>query len=367
MRCGYCGRENNSSVGSCSGCGTELQVPAVSSSTESVRSVLSSDAFLPFFDRTGDFTKVDWNSLDQFIEQEVALFDKPQAGRDAVAAWAGHLAEELGGGYAAVRSRQFVCISEMVDEEASRALRFAERAQSLIGDMLGEIAWGESPTPLLVLISETDDYDAYISQFFPDGTHTTSVGVQIRTGYPQIVVNFNSWHDGLTTLAHEMSHACVSHLPLPAWLDEGVAQTIQTKIGDVPPPDSWSQPEAIWSIQSQWTPPVLTAEMAERHHAFWDEETLQGFWAGTTFHEPGDASELSYSLALVLINLIAQDYGNWLEFLSRAQHADAGQTAALECFDTGLGEIVGAFLGEGEWRPVRKKMVEHWSAAGWNP
>jgi hypothetical protein len=211
-------------------------------------------------------------------------------------------------------------------------------------------------------VKDDDDYYSYISQFYPEGVHTLSAGVHIYAGFPQIVVHFQSWHGALQTLGHEMSHACVAHLPLPRWLDEGIAQSLEKLIGDVPPPDSWSDAAALNSLQNSWQSPLLTGELAERHHAFWNEENIQAFWAGTSFGEPGDASELSYSLAEILFNLIAQDFGSWRDLLSRAHFDDAGHTAAHDCFGLGLEEISGRFLGEGNWRPVRKRMVELWNA-----
>jgi hypothetical protein len=37
----------------------------------------------------------------------------------------------------------------------------------------------------------------------------------------------------------------------------------------------------------------------------------------------------------------------------------------LDCFGVSLGDTVATFLGEGNWRPVRKAIVERWEAAGW--
>lgn len=349
----------------CAGCGTGLPIPSAPASPRLPEPILRADELEPFFERSQTFTNADWPALAAYINQRFATLDHAEAYRDTVAIWASHIAEDFGGKYSVAQTAQFVCISELEQEHAARSIRFAEHAEESIRGWLHDVGWQNAANPLLVFITEADDYDAYVSQFYGEGTFAASIGVQIRHGYPQIVVHFLSWHEALTTLAHEMTHACVGHLPLPRWLDEGVAIMLQKQIGDVPPPESWSQMEAVWSVQSQWSPPVLSAEMAERHHAFWDEEKLQGFWAGTAFNEPGDASELSYSLAEILTQIITQDYANWRDFVARAQWGDAGQTAALDCFGAGLGEIAGTFLGEGEWRPVRKELVKHWRDAGW--
>ena len=107
--------------------------------------------------------------------------------------------------------------------------------------------------------------------------------------------------------------------------------------------------------------------MAERHFAFWTEENIQSFWAGTSFYQPGDPNELSYSLAEVLVKLLSErgDATAFRTFLQAARQNDAGQTAAFEILGADLGETAGTFLGEGNWRPQRKTMIACWEAAGW--
>ena len=112
-----------------------------------------------------------------------------------------------------------------------------------------------------------------------------------------------------------------------------------------------------------WVPPLMWEELAGRHHAFWNEENIQSFWAGTSFEENQESQELSYSLAEVLVHLPGENREAFLEFVSRAQFDDAGLTAALDCRGVCLGERAGTFLGEGNWRPVRKAKVDRWNAA----
>ncbi|MBU6402300.1 MAG: hypothetical protein KGS61_18430 [Verrucomicrobia bacterium] len=38
----------------------------------------------------------------------------------------------------------------------------------------------------------------------------------------------------------------------------------------------------------------------------------------------------------------------------------------LDCLGVNLGDTVATFLGEGNWRPYRKSMVDRWEVAGWN-
>jgi hypothetical protein len=318
-----------------------------------------------FFARDGAFTRPDWDALKNFIEQKIPEAEQGVVWDEAVELWVAALAADLGGDYRVMSSKNFLCLTDREEEMAGWMLRFAERAEAQTRATLREQAWGSASKHVLFVLTDEDDYDNYIAQFYDEGTFATSLGVHIGRGIPHIVVHFVEPREALVTLAHELSHACVKHLPLPRWLDEAVAMTLEKQIGDVPPAENFGRAQAMWNIQSGWTPPVLWGELAERHHEFWNEENIQAFWAGTLFFEPGDANELSYSLAEILLNLIAQDFGNWLDFVARAHHDDAGQTAALDCFGKGLGEVAGTFLGEGDWQPSRQKMVIHWKAAGW--
>jgi hypothetical protein len=366
-RCTYCGRENPDSAAQCGGCGTDLPAspPLLQREERLEPKLMTAEQVAEFFRRDGAFTRPDWDALKVFIEKKIPEAEQGAVWNEAVNLWVAALAEDLGGSYRVVSSRNFICLTDRDEAMAGWMLRFAEKAEAQIRATLRERAWGSAWKHVLLILTDEDDYDGYIAQFYHEGTFATTLGLQIRQGIPHIVVHFVEPREALVTVAHELSHACVSHLALPRWLDEALAQTLQKQIGDVPPSESLTDAQAVWNIQSNWTPPVLWDELAERHHEFWNEENIHAFWAGTLFFEPGDGAELSYSLAEILLNLIAQDFGNWLDFVARAHHDDAGQTAALDCFGKGLGEVAGTFLGPGDWQPSRQKLVHHWKAAGW--
>jgi len=144
-------------------------------------------------------------------------------------------------------------------------------------------------------------------------------------------------------LAHELTHNCVVHLKLPLWLNEGLAEMFERTVADA-------------------RDPVLDYDLKERHLAFWNSETIQEFWSGISFQKPGDSNQLSYSLAQIVLSLLLEKPGDWGSFLKQAQWGDAGQTAAMDCLGTDLGEVMSTFLGEGDWRPRRKAMVALWES-----
>ena len=61
--------------------------------------------------------------------------------------------------------------------------------------------------------------------------------------------------------------------------------------------------------------------------------------------------ELSYTLAHVLVRNISQDYSAFVNFSNHANYEDSGESAAQEYLGLLLKQIVGSFLGEGNWQP----------------
>jgi len=108
---------------------------------------------------------------------------------------------------------------------------------------------------------------------------------------------------------------------------------------------------------------IIDHDLRERHFAYWNADNIQRFWAGVSFHEPGEPNALSYSLAQILLNLLLQQNPEISDFVRQASRQDAGQTAALDCLGIDLGDLARTFLGPGDWRPNRKKILECWNPA----
>jgi hypothetical protein len=144
-------------------------------------------------------------------------------------------------------------------------------------------------------------------------------------------------------LAHELTHNCVVHLKLPLWLNEGLAMLFERTVAAT-------------------SRPMMDYELKERHLAFWNPDNIQEFWSGISFQKPGDSNELSYSLSEITLTLLMEQKGDWGAFLKQADWGDAGQTAAIECLGSDLGNVMSTFLGEGDWRPRRKVMIALWEA-----
>jgi hypothetical protein len=165
-----------------------------------------------------------------------------------------------------------------------------------------------------------------------------SGGIFIRRGYAHIALPYGDTLTAQHTLAHELAHNLLCHLPMPLWLNEGLAVTIERQM-----------------TRRSFT---LDRDLADRHRNYWSEENIQSFWSGRSYDEPGDGSQLSYSLGEILVALLAEQGPAFAEFVKAADWRDGGQDAAVNFLGKGLEEVLTGFLGPGDWRPQRKAIRE---------
>jgi hypothetical protein len=101
-------------------------------------------------------------------------------------------------------------------------------------------------------------------------------------------------------------------------------------------------------------PPTLTRELADEHRAYWNRDTIQDFWHGSSFSKP-ESQKLSYGLARILLDFIVTDIHpspeDFRDFVSHTSREDAGEAAARNYLGLELNDLASAFLGPGEWAP----------------
>lgn len=293
------------------------------------------------FEMVEGFSRPDWKGIRAFIKDHVPKEDWETAWNEAARRWLQELAADLGGGGGVCQSPRFFCLSDLDAATTKTLLDYAESGVDMIRDCLKEAAWsGFKGKHVLLLFSDQDDYYAYVSYFYPEGTHILSAGVFLRGGYAHIALPYADTLSDQHTLAHELVHILLCHLGIPKWLNEGLAVTLQRRMA-----------------QQGF---IMDPDFADRHRAHWNEGNIQTFWAGKSFNIPGDDSKLSYELGQILLNLLAGDGANFIDFVRHADWRDAGQDAALNFLNVDLGEVLGGFLGPGNWRPQRKAIADCW-------
>lgn len=291
------------------------------------------------------FYRPDWRLISKTIRENTAeSFDVKAAWNEAARQWVRQLQFDLGGDYQVGESQRFPLLSVLGNETNGKILAFAENMLDQIRERLGDAAWNPKHGKHVVLLfAEQDDYYQYVSYFYRDGIHPTSGGCLIHKDYVHIAMPYEP-HSFRQTVAHELTHNCVVHLKLPLWLNEGLAQLFQRVAATV-------------------AAPLVNHELSEEHMEFWNCQNIQEFWTGLSFGKAGDSNKLSYSLAEIILNLLAEHRGDWTGFIKNADWRDAGQTAAIDFLGADLGNVMGTFLGEGDWRPRRKGMAALWEAA----
>jgi hypothetical protein len=347
--CSYCGRENADDSRNCRECGTEFaaaqpeeQIPQ--ETEETVEAPVTDLSELDMgFEMVEGFSRPNWKMIHQFVKARVPKEDLPAVSDYIATKWLEELAGDLGGAAQVRRSHNFFCLSDLSSDTTRKVLTYAEFVLATIRGFLGFAAWsGFYGKHALLLFSDPDDYYAYISYYNRDGKHILSGGVFIRQGYAHIALPYDNPYSAHHVVVHELTHNLLCHLPIPLWLNEGLAMVIESRVAQ--------------------RGPSLSGELADRHHNHWNETNIQAFWAGTTFDVPGDESELSYSLGEILVNLLSERGAAFSEFVQAADWRDGGQDAAIRFLGQGLEEVAGGFLGPGNWRPQRKAIKENWKA-----
>lgn len=286
------------------------------------------------------FTYPRWDLIMDCINAVVPEQKKDLAWIDAERQWLTKMATDLPGNYCCSESKHFLILSEGSSRELKHACKFFEKARLSILKFLPGITSDEGYGKEVVLkFSNEDDYYRYIMHYYDDGTHPMSGGVCITSGgclHYAIPNNPDDPSSYKTTLVHELTHGCVSHLPLPTWLNEALAMRMEQIV-----------------CGTQIMP--LDRFLLEEHREHWNSETIQQFWSGESWELADQGFQLSYSLAQIVWNKIENEMRAPQKmiqsFISKSHFEDTGERACQEVFELSLGDFIEDFLGEGDWSP----------------
>jgi hypothetical protein len=284
-----------------------------------------------------EFPRPQWKVIHAWVKQNIPAEDLPYAWQEISFDWLAKLEAQLGGNYVVDESANFLLLTSKGPDARRSVLKTSELAVQFLVKWLGAIAEKRGQGKHVVLDFATiENYYDYVSYFYAPGSPLiASGGVFLRRGYQHIALPPSQGVQDV--LIHELAHNRLSHLPLPAWLNEGIAVTMERKIGG--------------NRSGR-----LDHELHRKHRDYWSPETMAAFWNGYSFHDTdGKVIGLSYSLADNLVDLLVQEFPNFMDFVAQANRKDAGQAAAEAVFDLSLNDIASAFLGPGEWT---SKIVE---------
>lgn len=283
------------------------------------------------------FCHPDWDGVARHIGHKVPETEWNAAWETAARAWVAKLRDGLGGTYQIYESPNFLILADAQAGNSGEAGRCFESAREELLACLDGIAEDDGYGKHVVLIFGCDDdYYDYIKAFHTEGEHPMSGGMCILSGYVHLALQAGDAESVLSVFVHELAHACLAHLPLPAWLDEALAKRMQ---------------ELVCGTRVL----RIDRELLDRHKEHWNPPRLQQFWSGESWEIPGESFELSYDLAVILWRRIESELADTrehlLDFVASATDRDAGEAACQAAFGVSLGELVTDFLGEGDWTP----------------
>jgi hypothetical protein len=251
--------------------------------------------------------------------------------------WLAWLASHLGDGYRVHETDDALLLTNAEPRMSRIALGYLSLTQRRVARSLAKLASERfAEKPVVLMLECGDDYYRYLSGMHPEeGEFPMSAGVHFNGAAPHFAVNGTDLSEVEATIVHEMTHAFVAHLPIPLWLNEGLAVNMEIAFG-----------RAADGYHLQ--------ELEKRHRKFWTTETIQDFWSGRAYERTDECNELAYDLGRLLVAGMCSDWARFEAFALEAQAADAGAGAAEIHLGIGLGEYVRHYLlrGEDEWAPA---------------
>jgi len=287
----------------------------------------------------------DWESISKWIEGINNASSQAAAWAKAELGWLAHLRAALGSQYHLTHSGDAVLLSSLEPRLARATLEFMTKTVARIGKVLEGLVqipeWGHD---ILIVFDDDDTYYRYVSRYYPEpGEFSGSSGMHIGFGCSHFVTMKSDLRAVEPVIVHEMTHSFLSHLPLPAWLNEGLAVNTELRLCPAPPP--------------LFTP----QEMHSKHLHFWGTQEIQEFWSGKSFLRADDGNMLSYDLARILVSQFGSDWECFEEFACEARAEDGGQGSALEHLRIDLGSAVCAILERSscpDWAPQPEAWCE---------
>lgn len=295
---------------------------------------ISMDWLKPYFPVVNHFPKPKWKMIAQEVEKNHANDDSHKIWHDISQYWVNRILAVLPHQYAAFESENFILVTSESQSYVEQYLKFLEYCLKKILSTLHSIASDKGYGKLVVfIVDDMDQYYQYISDYYPEGgEYGLSSGIYLNDGYGHFVFPHQELTQAESITAHEMTHALLSHLPIPAWLNEGMATGIE-------------------NLLTHSSPLLMDSKSYQRHQSFWGEPEIQEFWNGDAFYRTDEGQSLSYDLAQFAVHSLSQDYPSFIEFANQAHFKDGGEAAAHVVFGGSLGNLIQQFFGPGNWQP----------------
>jgi hypothetical protein len=288
-------------------------------------------AFRDRLQLSNGFPIADWTELAAAVD---ALPEerRAQAWLDHERAWLLHFRDALGPAFELRESETALLLSSLEPRAARAVLDYMGRTLKRVGAVLQGIAeappWGKD---ILVVFDDEESYYRYVSHYYPEkGEFAFSGGMHIGAGCSHFVAPRKDLREIEPTIAHEMTHGCLAHLPLPLWLNEGLAVNVEQRLA------------------GRGAPLYTPEQMHAKHERFWTPDSARQFWSGESFDRTDEGNMLSYDLARIIVGQLAGDWPRFARFVLEADRSDGGAAAARKHLGMELDSIIPTLL-EKEW------------------
>lgn len=280
----------------------------------------------------------DWKAVNAWLGTLDAA-EHGKAWSDVELAWMSCLRAALGEPYKVGRFGQSVILSSLDARQEQMVAVFMDASLKKIVKTLGRLAsvpvWGYD---ILMVFDDSRTYYNYVSRYYPDeGEFAISSGMHISYGCGHFVTTRQDMQMIEPVIVHEMTHSCLAHLPIPVWLNEGLAVNTEQLLCHPAPAG------------------IDPRERHRQHQLFWTPDTIQQLWSGTSFKRPDEGSELSYDIARILVSQMAKDWQQFEGFVLDADVQDGGQLSATDHYGITLGALICALLDKeyvDDWEPL---------------
>lgn|GEM_PF-4441127 len=274
-----------------------------------------------------------WDDAAQNHEDRCTANEVDPALLDSVGeAWTERLASSFEPALRTLTTPEFRLVAEGPRQELRPLLRVLSEARTRVLHLLPGIAVAPSYRLPVVALGNPFRLDRYVTPLLPeDGPDLPLAGVFVSDGLPHLVVGAHRGNTFDTVLHHELTHAYVSHIRLPVWLNEGIATSIERAV------DLHSQP--------------MTEEEFDAHVAHWNATAIQRFWSGSCWNGSDEEVSFAYGLARMLVIPLMEHAEPFARFANAATWEDGGEAAAHAVYGRSLGDLPAALLGAGDWAP----------------
>jgi hypothetical protein len=178
------------------------------------------------------FCRPDWAAIAASIEGGVPESEWRSAWESASRQWVERLCCELAGDYGMYETPNFLIITEAPERIAREAGNSYESAlKHILSSLSGVASDAGFGKHVVLMFARLDEYYRYITYFYPEGEHPMSGGVCLGgDGYIHFAFPTLDYSSYRTVLVHELTHGCLAHLPIPAWLNEALSMRMEEVI-----------------------------------------------------------------------------------------------------------------------------------------